>query len=57
MNEIDVIRSVNFDWAMRIADVWSDAAWDSHELHANVRSEFTQKLGVMRQNPTGGSPP
>jgi Helicase HerA, central domain len=56
MSEIDVIRSVNFDWAMRIADVWSDAAWDSHELHANVRSEFTQKLGVMRQNPAGGSP-
>jgi hypothetical protein len=56
MNEIDVIRSVNFDWAMRISDVWTDSAWDTPELHANVRSEFARKLEDMRTNPKGGSP-
>ena len=53
MNEIDVIRSVNFDWAMRISDVWSDSAWDTPELHANVRSEFARKLEVMRRTRRG----
>ena len=57
MNELDVIRSVNFDWAMRISDVWSDAAWDTPELHANVRSEFARKLEVMRTEPDGGIAP
>ena len=56
MNDIDVIRSVNFDWAMRISDVWSDSAWDTPELHANVRSEFARKLEIMCANKTGGSP-
>ena len=56
MSQIDVIRSVNFDWAMRISDVWNDAAWDSPLLHANVRAEFTRKLEAMRADPRGGSP-
>ena len=56
MNELDALRSVDFDWAMRLSEVWSDTAWDMPDLHANIRSEFARKLDDMRRNPTGGSP-
>ena len=56
MNEIDVIRSVNLDWAMRLSEVWSQAASDIPELHARVRSEFARKLEIMRGKPSLGSP-
>ena len=56
MNELDVIRSVNFDWAMRLSEVWSDPVWDIPELHGSIRSEFARKLEVMRENPGVGSP-
>lgn len=56
MNELDVVRSVNFDWAMRLSEVWSDASWDIPELHANVRAEFVRKLEAMRDSQDLGSP-
>ena len=56
MNELDVIRSVNFDWAMRLSEVWSHTAWDMPELHSSSRSELARKLEIMRQNPGLGSP-
>ena len=49
MNELDVLRSVDFDWAMRLSEVWDDAAWDVPELHANLRAEFGRKLEGMRE--------
>jgi len=56
MNELDVIRSVNFDWAMRLSEVWSQPVCDTPELHSSVRSEFACKLEVMREHPGAGSP-
>jgi Helicase HerA, central domain len=56
MNELDVIRSVNFDWAMRISEVWQQPASDIPELHTTIRSEFAQKLEEMSKNPGVGSP-
>ncbi len=56
MNELEVIRSVNFDWAMRLSDVWNDPAWDIPELHSSIRMEFGRKLGVMREHAAVGSP-
>jgi len=56
VNELDALRLVDFDWAMRLSEVWSDTAWDVPELHADIRSEFARKLDVMRGNPAGGSP-
>jgi hypothetical protein len=56
MNELDVIRSVNFDWAMRLSEVWSQPVWDTPQLHSNVRSEFSRKLEVMRGKLGSGSP-
>ena len=57
MNELDVIRSVNFDWAMRLSEVWSQPVWDIPELHSSIRSEFARKLEVMRGNPGAGIAP
>ncbi len=56
MNELEAFRSVNFDWAMRLSDVWGRAAQDAPEFHANIRAEFARKLEEMRKDPTGGSP-
>ena len=56
MNELDVIRSVNFDWAMRLSEVWSQPVWDTPELHSSIRSEFARKLEVMGGNPRRGRP-
>jgi hypothetical protein len=56
MSELDVIRAVDFDWAMRLSEVWNDAAWDVPDLHANVRAEFVAKLEAMRDHPQTGPP-
>ena len=56
MNELDLIRSIDFDWTMRLADVWSDDVCDAPELHANIRAEFAQKLESMRASSRRESP-
>jgi hypothetical protein len=55
MNEIEALRRVNFDWAVRLSDVWDDAAWDVPDLHGRIRAEFVRKLDGMRNGP-GESP-
>lgn len=55
MNELDAISSVDFNWAMRLSEVWSEPAWDTPELHSSVRSEFARKLEAMRNSPTAGA--
>ena len=45
--QLDVLRKVEFDWAVRLSDVWNDAAWDVPELHANLRREFVDELESM----------
>ncbi len=56
MSEIEVFRSVNFDWAMRLSEVWNDSVWDIGEIHANLRAEFARKVEGMRRNVKGESP-
>jgi hypothetical protein len=56
VSELDALRSVDFDWAMRLSEVWSDTAWDIPALHADIRAEFARKLDDMRSSPSGGSP-
>ena len=49
MNELDVIRLVNFDWAMRLLEVWSYPAWDIPELHSTSdRSSLANLRSCMR---------
>src|SRR5947209_925696 len=56
MNELDVMRAIDFDWTMSLSGVWNDAAWDVPDLHAHVRAEFGAKLKSMRNQPQVGSP-
>src|SRR5208337_921531 len=56
MNELDAMRAVDFDWAMRLSEVWNDMAWDVPDLHANLRTEFVTKLEAMQNHPQPGPP-
>lgn len=47
LKQLEVLRRVEFDWAVRLSDVWNDAAWDVPELHANLRREFVDELESM----------
>lgn len=53
---LDAIRAADFDWAVRLNDVWNQPASDVRELHANLRAEFARKLAAMEQNAGDGSP-
>ncbi|MDG3007609.1 ATP-binding protein [Paludisphaera mucosa] len=56
MNGLDVLRSVDFDWAVRLNDVWGRPASDVPELHANLRAAFGRKLDDMERAQGPGSP-
>jgi Ni2+-binding GTPase involved in maturation of urease and hydrogenase len=56
MNPIDVLRSVDFDWAMRLSGVWEDSPWDVADLHKDVRAEFIAKIDSMKGRPSSQSP-
>src|SRR5882757_4405871 len=56
MNPIEVLRSVDFDWAMRLSAVWEDSPWDVAELHKDVRADFVAKIDSMKGRPNAPSP-
>ncbi|APW61678.1 ATP-binding protein [Paludisphaera borealis] len=56
MTELDAIRAADFDWAVRLNDVWDQPPSDVARLHANHRAEFARKLGAMEQTSGAGSP-
>lgn len=43
---LDAIRAVDFDWALRMAEVWTDY-WDDPALHASTRRKFDDKLTAL----------
>ena len=59
MNPLDVVRRFDFDWAVSLFEVWSDAAWDVPALHGPTRQQFVEKLetilkpGQVRNRPLG----
>ncbi len=54
--ELDVLRKVEFDWAVRLSNIWNDSAWDVPELHSDIRNEFAAKLKEMSGDTRPGSP-
>jgi hypothetical protein len=56
MNEVDALRLVDLDWAMRLSEVWDDTPWDVPGLHGMLREEYTRRLDAMRGGRKGGSP-
>ena len=49
MSVLDAIRATDFDWAVRLDDVWSEPASDVDRLHAKLRAEFAE----VRMDPDG----
>ncbi len=56
MNELDALRFVDFEWAVRFNEVWRAPAVDVPDLHARLRAEFARKLDVMERNNGESSP-
>lgn len=50
MNELDVLRSVDFDWTMHLAKVWNEPAFDVPELHADMRETFSHRCEQLRKS-------
>ena len=47
---------MNFDWAMRLDQVWDEAETDVEELHQEHREAFARTLESMSHAPRDGSP-
>lgn len=54
--QLAVLRKAEFDWAMRLSDVWNDSAWDVPDLHADLRREFLDELEPMTEEGSNVSP-
>jgi len=49
-SELESLRHVDLNWAVKLTDVWNDALGDVPELHGKIRNEFSQQLDVMTKN-------
>jgi GTPase SAR1 family protein len=56
MNHLDVVRHFDFDWAVSLSDVWSDAAWDVPALHGPTRQQFIERLEAIHKPGQAKSP-
>ena len=45
--ELEVLRHVDFDWVVRLDDVWSDTVIDVPGLQTDVRNAFGKKLDQL----------
>ena len=50
---LTALLNVDFDWVMRLNEVWSDSAADVPELHADLRADLQEKLTRLLASPTG----
>ena len=56
MNELEALRSVDFDWTVHLQSVWQDSPYDVSALHADLRNEITAKLDVLKSGSSPHSP-
>ena len=55
-NVLDAIRSVNFNWAVMLRDVWREPDGDVSEIHLALRTEFASQLDAMAATDSPASP-
>ena len=55
-NQLDILRHVDFDWVVRLDDVWSDDLADAPDLQRTIRDEFDVKLRRLAARTDTGSP-
>ena len=56
MNELELLRAADFDWTVRLNDVWGPPPADVPELHADYRASFVETLEKMERHEGSGSP-
>jgi hypothetical protein len=49
--EIEALRAVDFNWTVRLEDVWSDPVCDVPEIHADFRKELAEELEDLQKQP------
>ena len=54
--ELESLRRANFDWAMRLSEVWEDSAHDVPDLHSALREQLRDQVQVMRSQGRSDSP-
>lgn len=54
--ELDSLRRVNFDWAMRLSEVWEDSAHDVPDLHSALREQLRDQVQAMQGVTRSDSP-
>ncbi len=50
MSELDILRSVNFEWTLHLKSIWSDEIYDVPRLHRPVRDEIIDKAKQLSQS-------
>ncbi|MFW6170094.1 MAG: zonular occludens toxin domain-containing protein, partial [Planctomycetota bacterium] len=54
--QFEVLRHVDFDWVVRLDDVWTDDIADVPDLQREIREEFDGKLRQLGERSDTGSP-
>ena len=45
--QLTALRAINYDWTMHLRSVWTDAPYDSCEIHTRLRDEFQRRLDSL----------
>lgn len=56
MNGLAALRAANFDWVMRLDDVWRDLTYHVPELNAALREDILYRCRQVGSDPKGISP-
>lgn len=56
MDELKVLQSVDFDWAMHLESVWRDNTYDVRQLNRHLRIEIGDELSRLKDDPSILSP-
>lgn len=56
MSEIDAIRAVDFDWAVRLKNIWVDPAYDVPAFNADLRAALVTQLATLNASIAEDSP-
>jgi len=48
---LHAMGSIDFDYVVRLRDVWQDNTFDVNELHTSLRVEFQKKLEAIHRSP------
>lgn len=49
MNELQVLRRLDFDWVVRSSSVWKDPQVDIDAIHADARTELDLSLDLLQE--------